>query len=65
MSIEKRKRMALIIKISFTIHVNFDKIYNEFTDAETQEVDFSDDSWDYQRSLETVVLIQHDTNKLG
>ena len=81
----------------YRILKSFDKIYNEFTDAEkkrfvnsfvervdiyeeeqengrflksikfrfpiyyngaeTQEVDFSDDSWDYQRSLETVCLL--------
>ncbi len=52
---------------------SFDIIYSEFTDAEkkrikfrfpvyyngteTQEVDLSDSSWNYQRSLETVVAL--------
>ena len=56
----------------YRILKSFDKIYDKFTDAEknrfissvfykgveTQEVDLSDESWDYQRSLKTVCLLE-------
>lgn len=45
---QENGRFLKSIKFRFPIYYN---------GAETQEVDFSDDSWDYQRSLETVVLL--------
>ena len=45
---QENGRFLKSIKFRFPIYYN---------GAETQEVDFSDDSWDYQRSLETVCLL--------
>ena len=45
---QENGRFLNSIKFRFPIYYN---------GAETQEVDFSDDSWDYQRSLETVCLL--------
>ena len=45
---QENGRFLNSIKFRFPIYYN---------GAETQEVDFSDDSWDYQRSLKSVCLL--------
>jgi site-specific DNA recombinase len=47
-------RFLKSIKFRFPVYYN---------GAETQEVDLSDSGWDYQRSLETVVLLTKTTDK--
>lgn len=48
---QENGRFLKSIKFRFPVYYN---------GAETQEIDLSDKSWDYQRSLETVVLLSHE-----
>ena len=51
---QENGRFLKSIKFRFPVYYN---------GTETQEVDLSDPSWDYQRSLETVVLLCHQNIK--